>query len=88
MALTNFSLPFTLETDASGNRIGAILMQQGRPLAYFSKTLGVKSVTLCPPMIKMHWPFWSLDTLKQWRHYLLDSDLLVNTDQKKLEIHH
>jgi hypothetical protein len=82
MALPNFSLPFTLETDASGNGIGAILMQQGRPLAYFSKTLGVKSVTMSTYDKEA---LAILEALKLWRHYLVDSDLLIKTDQKSLK---
>lgn len=39
LALPNYELPFIIETDASGNGIGTVLMQQGHPLAYISKVL-------------------------------------------------
>jgi hypothetical protein len=45
LALPNFSLPFTLEIDASGSGIRAVLMQQGRPLAFYSQALGPRATT-------------------------------------------
>jgi hypothetical protein len=41
LALPNFSLPFTVETDACDSGVGAVLMQQGHPIAYMSKALGI-----------------------------------------------
>ena len=40
LALLDFSLPFHIETDASGTGVGAVLQQNGHPLAYISKALG------------------------------------------------
>ena len=46
LALPNFSLPFTVETDASGTGMGAVLMQNGHPIAYLSKTFSDKHLSL------------------------------------------
>ena len=43
LALPNFQLPFVVETDACDTGIGAVLVQQGHPVAYMSKALGVKN---------------------------------------------
>ncbi|MCI04135.1 RNA-directed DNA polymerase (Reverse transcriptase), partial [Trifolium medium] len=45
LALPDFTKEFTIESDASGNGLGAILLQQGRPIAYFSKALGDRNLT-------------------------------------------
>ena len=47
LALPDFSQPFLVETDASGTGIGAVLMQNGHPLAYLSRALGPRS-RICP----------------------------------------
>lgn len=39
LQLPNFSEPFTVECDTSSDGVGAILLQAGHPIAYFSKGL-------------------------------------------------
>ena len=79
LALPNFILPFTLETDASGIGLGAVLMQQGRPIAYFRKALGPKAQALS---IYEKEALAILEALRKWRHYLLGNELVIKTDQK------
>ncbi|GJT67713.1 putative mitochondrial protein, partial [Tanacetum coccineum] len=46
LALPNFEQEFVVETDVSGKGIGAVLCQNGHPIAYWSKTLSARHQAL------------------------------------------
>jgi RNase H-like domain found in reverse transcriptase len=67
LALPNFSKPFVLETDASDKGIGAVLMQDRKPIAYLSKSLGIKNQLLSTYEKEF---MALLIAVQKWRHYL------------------
>jgi hypothetical protein len=81
MALPNFSKPFVLETDASEAGVGVVLMQEGHPLAFLSKTLGPKSRGLST-YEKEYMAI--LLAVQQWCSYLQQGEFFIYTDHKIL----
>jgi len=68
LAMPNFKDVFTVETDASGDGIGTILTQQGKPIAFMSKALGVEKKswsTYAKEMLAI------LEAIRLWRPYRL-----------------
>uniref|UniRef100_A0A8R7U1I3 Reverse transcriptase domain-containing protein n=1 Tax=Triticum urartu TaxID=4572 RepID=A0A8R7U1I3_TRIUA len=82
LALPNFSEPFVLETDASGAGIGAVMMQSGRPLAYYSSSLCPRNAALSTYEKEA---LAIIAALKRWRHYFLGNDLIIRTDHQSLQ---
>ena len=71
--------PFVVETDASDYALGASLNQDGRPVAFFSRTLK-------PGEIRQHAVEKEacaiVESLKYWNHYLAGRYFKLITDQR------
>lgn len=82
LALPNFSIPFILETDASGKGVGAILMQNHRPIAFLSKALGVRNQALS---IYEREFLVVIIAVQKWKSYLQGHKFIIRTDQQALK---
>ena len=67
LAMPNFSKPFVIETDASGIGVSVVLMQQGHPLAFLSKSLSPRLQVLSTYEKEY---LAILMAVEQWRSYL------------------
>lgn len=85
LALPDFTQPFTLETDASGSGIRAILSQGSHPIAYFSKRLTVKMQHQSTYVREL---YAISEAIAKFRHYLLGHKFIIRTDQKSLRSLH
>lgn len=82
LALPDFSKSFIIECDASGFGLRTILMQDDRPISYFSKNLKGREIALST----YEKEFLALVTaVQKWRPYLLGQTFKVKTDQQSLK---
>ncbi|WVZ57697.1 LOW QUALITY PROTEIN: hypothetical protein U9M48_008050 [Paspalum notatum var. saurae] len=81
LALPDFSKPFIVETDASERDIGAVLQQNGHPIAYISKALGVKNQGLSTYEKESLAILMAVD---HWRAYLQPAEFVIFTDHRSL----
>jgi hypothetical protein len=82
LALPNFNKTFEIECDASGIGIGAVLMQDRRPIAFFSEKLSGASLKY-PTYDKELYAL--VRALETWQHYLWPREFVIHTDHESLK---
>jgi len=82
LALPNFEKTFELECDAFGVGIGAVLLQEGHPIAYFSEKLNGPSLNYPTYDKELYALVCALHT---WEHYLVSKEFVIHTDHEALK---
>ncbi|XP_057786354.1 uncharacterized protein LOC131003815 [Salvia miltiorrhiza] len=81
LRLPDFSKTFYVETDASDFGVGAVLLQEAHPIAFFSKKLGPRRRVTST----YHKELYAIvEAVQKWRQYLLGSEFVIRSDQKSL----
>lgn len=81
LALPDFNKTFVVQTDASNKGIGAVLHQDGHPIAFVSKALGPKNQGLSTYEKESLTILMAVD---HWRSYLQPAEFIIQTDQRSL----
>ncbi|XP_026452487.1 uncharacterized protein LOC113352960 [Papaver somniferum] len=83
LILLDFSKEFSIECDASGFGLGAVLLQSGRPIAYHSKPLAEKNRNISVYDKEM---LAIISAIQKWRRYLLGRHFKIYTDHMSLNL--
>ena len=82
LTLPDLQQPFEIETDASDYAIGAVLTQQGHPVAYHSETFS-ETVRKYPTYDTEMYSI--VQACRKWKHYILGKETIIHTDHRPLQ---
>ena len=82
LQLPNFNKTFELECDATGIGLGGVLLQDGKPVAYFSEKLSWPSLNYSTYVKELYALVLTLET---WQHYLWPKEFVIHSDHESLK---
>src|ERR1043165_4657650 len=82
LQLLDFNKTFELECDASGIGLGGVLLQDAKPVAYFSEKLSGPSLNYSTYDKEL---YALVRTLETWQHYLWPKEFVIHSDHESLK---
>ena len=79
LQLPNFNKTFELECDASRVGLGDVLLQEGKPIVYFSEKLSGPVINYSTYDKEF---YVLVRTLETWQHYLWPKEFFIYSDCK------
>lgn len=82
LRLLDFFKIFKIECNTSGVGLGAVLMQEGQPIAFYSKTLKGRALLLSTFEKEL---LALVSAVSKWRPYLLGQNFKIKINQQALK---
>jgi hypothetical protein len=82
LQLPDFNKKFELECDASGIGLGGVLLQEGKPIGYFSEKLSGPILNYSTYDKKL---YALVRTLETWQHYLWPKESVIHYNHESLK---
>ena len=83
VTVPDFSKPFEIHTDASKYQLGAVITQENKPIAFFSRKLNKAQRNYTVTELEL---LAIVETLKEFCSILLGQDITVYIEHKNLNI--
>ena len=81
LSYPDFNKPFEIHTDASKVQLGAVISQNNKPIAFYSRKLNPAQVNYTTTEREL---LSIVETLKEFRNILLGQQIKVYTDHQNL----
>ena len=81
LSFPDFNKPFEIHTDASDYQLGSVIMQERRPIAFYSRKLNSAQRNYTTGEREM---LSIVETLRAYRNILLGHEIVIYTDHKNL----